>query len=484
MTQLERDLEGDSVLLAERDRYRELFESAPGACLLTDSSGLIVEANSIAGELLGIPHKRLVGKPIAIFIPVENRKQFRRTLLKLNRNTAAAEWQLELVSRDERRFDAVLNAAPALGGGLRWTIQDISERVAVERHLRTLASALEERVLERTDELERERARLEAVVDQLPVGLVIVEARSGHAATMNEEASSDHGHGRGAVEQLPLERTLVDGEAVFGERLEFHDAEHGSIVVLFSAAPVRERSGLIASAVATLQDITRVERRERAEREFVTNAAHELQTPLAAITSAIEVLEAGAKDSEDRDRFLAHIDREAQRLTGIVRSLLTLARAQTGHEQPRSELLELCPLLEGTAERMEPAEGVEVVIDCPHDLAVLANRDLLEQTISNIVSNAVKYTNEGSIRLVGFRAANDVEITVEDTGSGIAEEELPRVFDRFYRAAESRGGFGLGLAIAHASVETMGGELKISSQPGEGTIVSFTLPTRATLVGP
>ncbi len=403
MTQLERDLEGDSVL-AERDRYRELFESAPGACLLTDSSGLIVEANSIAGELLGIPHKRLVGKPIAIFVPVENRKQFRRTLLKLNRNTAAAEWQLELVSRDERRFDAVLNAAPALGGGLRWTIQDISERVAVERHLRTLASALEERVLERTDELERERARLEAVVDQLPVGLVIVEARSGHAVTMNDEATRIMAIFEGAIEQLPLERTLVDGEAVLGERLEFHDPERGSMAVLFSAAPVRERSGLIASAVATLQDITPVERRARAEREFVTNAAHELQTPLAAITSAIEVLEAGAKDSEDRDRFLAHIDREARRLSGIVRSLLTLARAQTGQEDPRSELLELSPLLEAIAERIEPAEGVEVVIDCPHDLAVFANRDLLEQTISNIVSNAVKYTIEGSIRLIGTLA--------------------------------------------------------------------------------
>jgi signal transduction histidine kinase len=215
------------------------------------------------------------------------------------------------------------------------------------------------------------------------------------------------------------------------------------------------------------------------EREFITNAAHELQGPLAAILSAVEVLQAGAKDKPERDRFIEHIERETRRLDRITKALLTLARAQTGVEPPRSELIDLAPMLEAIAERMEPATGVEIVVECPLELALVSNRELLEQAISNVVRNSVKYTEQGTIKLVAEPLDDRVLVVVADTGVGIPDEALPRVAERFYRAEASREGFGLGLAIVQAAMKVLDGELNIRSTFGQGTTVTMSLPTRA-----
>ena len=222
---------------------------------------------------------------------------------------------------------------------------------------------------------------------------------------------------------------------------------------------------------------------ERAEREFVTNAAHELQSPIAAIMSAVEVLQAGAKDTDERDLFIEHIQREAQRLDRLTRALLTLARAQTHVEEPRSEVIDLCPMLHAIAERMEPARGVFLAVDCPEDLALVSNRELLEQTISNVVRNAVKYTEEGSIRLIAEPRDGRVDVSIVDTGIGIPEEAQPRVVERFYRADSSKEGFGLGLSIVQAAMVLLGGDLEVASEGlGHGTTVTMSLPLRATRI--
>jgi two-component system sensor histidine kinase VicK len=350
------------------------------------------------------------------------------------------------------------------------------------RHEPPGTSALEERVLERTDEVERQRAHLETIVEQLPVGVVIVEASSESIDTMNDEAKRILESVGGSIDQLPLERTLIEGAVVTEERIEFRHPQQGLLTLEFSAAPVRDRSGGIVSAVAVIQDITMRERNEQAEREFITNAAHELQGPVAAIASAAEVLQAGAKDTADRDLFLEHIDREALRLARITRALLTLARTQTNIEEPSAELIVIGPLLELIADRMEPAQGVELNVDCPGDLAVLSNRELIEQAVSNVISNSVKHTKEGSILVTGVEKEGFVEIGVADTGGGIPEEVLPRVFDRFYRGDVRDEGFGLGLAIVRASVEAVQGELVIDSKVGVGTTVTIRVPSAATMV--
>jgi signal transduction histidine kinase/HAMP domain-containing protein len=229
-------------------------------------------------------------------------------------------------------------------------------------------------------------------------------------------------------------------------------------------------------ALLVVDDLTEQERRELAEREFVSNAAHELRTPLTTIIGAIEVLQAGAKeDPTERDRFLAHIEREAGRLARLARAMLTLARAHSGQEQPRAEAVELAPLLRDVAAGLRPHTGVAVDVEVTDGLSVEANRDLLEQALRNLGENAAKHTARGSVILRAYSDGNTVTVEVEDSGPGISPEVQRHVFDRFYRGERDAHGFGLGLAIVRESVRTLGARIELDSSPGEGTVFRILL---------
>jgi two-component system, OmpR family, sensor histidine kinase ResE len=230
-------------------------------------------------------------------------------------------------------------------------------------------------------------------------------------------------------------------------------------------------------AVLVLSDISERERRERAEREFVANAAHELRTPIAVIASAVDVLQQGAKAvPEDRDRFLAMIRHQTNRLGRLVRVLLVLARAQTRQEALRLERVELRPLLAEIAAELDHPDDVSVEVSCPEETAVLAEPDLVAQVLANLAWNAVKHTERGKILLAARPSANgSVVIEVTDTGTGIPPAEQERIFDRFYTGDESRTGFGLGLPIVRDAVRALGGVVEIESEPGRGTTARVTL---------
>jgi signal transduction histidine kinase/HAMP domain-containing protein len=229
-------------------------------------------------------------------------------------------------------------------------------------------------------------------------------------------------------------------------------------------------------ALLVVDDLTEQERRELAEREFVSNAAHELRTPLTTIIGAVEVLQAGAKeDPAERDRFLAHIERESGRLARLARAMLTLARAHSGQEQPRVEAVELGPLLREVAAGLRPHAGVRVDVEVTGGLAVQANRDLLEQALRNLGENAAKHTAHGSVTLRAYGDSTTITVEVEDSGPGISPEVQRHVFDRFYRGERDAHGFGLGLAIVRESVRSLGGRIELDSSPGEGTVFRILL---------
>jgi signal transduction histidine kinase len=213
-------------------------------------------------------------------------------------------------------------------------------------------------------------------------------------------------------------------------------------------------------------------------REFVRNAAHQLRTPLTGITTAIEILQAGAKNvPQDRDRFLEHIERHAGRLTRVARGLLTLARAQSGEQLLRLEFVELLPMLQSLAADAETDRGVTVEASCPPSLAALAERNLMHEALSALVDNAVAHTREGTVQLVAREVDGRVEIDVHDNGPGILPEHRARIFEPFYRALEFGDGYGLGLAIAAQAAAAMDGELTASARPEGGTTFSIRLPS-------
>jgi two-component system sensor histidine kinase VicK len=330
--------------------------------------------------------------------------------------------------------------------------------------------------------LEAERDRLRRLLEQLHEGVVAVDRdlsvqfanrmarqmlRAGlHAGRPLPEPWPQLSLGRLAEGLFDPEASLVHGRVSDGERT------HAVVGI-----PPSPGSSL---AVLVFTDVSERERRERAEREFVANAAHELRTPLAALASAVEALESGAKDApEERDRFLELIGRQVNRLGRLARALLVLARAQTRQEALRLEPVGLRPLLEEVASGLNPRDGVDVSVLCPPGLSALGHRDLLLQAISNLAHNAVKHTERGTITLAA-RSAGDGSVTIEvaDTGTGIPAGEQERIFDRFYSGdRETREGFGLGLAIVREAVRALGGIVEVDSQPDAGTSVRVILAT-------
>jgi PAS domain S-box-containing protein len=267
-------------------------------------------------------------------------------------------------------------------------------------------------------------------------------------------------------------RCLELGRAQLGEFRLRHRDGHSLVLDGALATIAVDASQLL---LVTAREVTD---RVRAEREFVANAAHELLTPLAAMHAALEVLQAGAKDvAEDRDAFLADLSREVDRLGRLAHALLVLARVQATGESLHRSRVELRPLMLEVAETLGARTHVPIEVAC-NGTAVLAERDLLERALSNLVANAIAHTRQGSIVLTAERPNHgQVGIEVRDTGCGMPPALRARAFERFYRVgARGDGGFGLGLSIVQEIMRVLDGSVEIESELGVGTAVRLVLP--------
>jgi signal transduction histidine kinase len=328
--------------------------------------------------------------------------------------------------------------------------------------------------------IEGERDRLHTLLERLHEGVVTVDD-SLTVQFANSEARRVLGGRLAEGDALPdpwqsfslreFAAGLFDSHASSAQAHVRADDERALALVGIPAQPEGD------TVLIVLEDLTEQERRELAEREFVSNAAHELRTPLTTIIGAVEVLQAGAKDDPaQRDRFLAHIEREGARLARLARALLTLARSHSGQERPRVEAVPLGELLQEVADDLRPLEGVAVEVDCPPELLASVNRDLLEQVLRNLGENAAKYTPSGRVVLRAYTQGTSLLVEVEDSGVGMTAETQQHVFDRFYRGqGRDAEGFGLGLAIAREAVRSLDGHLQLDSAPGEGTRVRIVL---------
>ncbi|MGE5274686.1 MAG: sensor histidine kinase [Verrucomicrobiota bacterium] len=434
----------------------------PGSALVTVSfrKDLVAEAGLLHAEILRAAGLAvLVGAVVGLLVAVLIAARLRRIA-----STAAA---IEAGSFETELRPGVLHDEV---GGLAATIDRMRGR------LRESFAALES-----------ERDRLRTLFEQLQEGVVAVnpglEVELANRAAHRIFAGSPLAEGAPLPEPWPdfeirtLARTLFeDGAGISQARVSPDDERTYSVVGMPSGYGTD-------MALLVVSDVSARERRERAEREFVTNAAHELRTPLAAITNAMEALQLGAKeDADDRDRFLALIDRQTTRLGRLVRALLDLARTQTRQETLQLGSVPLRPVIEQAIDGIEPADGVDIDVSCPKALAALGQRSLLEQVVANLVANAVKHTERGRIMVAADRLdSSEVQIRVSDTGSGIWPADQERVFDRFFQTSNGRqDGFGLGLAIVREAVQALGGVIEIDSAPGRGTVVRVRLAAART----
>jgi len=273
--------------------------------------------------------------------------------------------------------------------------------------------------------------------------------------------------------------------AVSGQRQTVRCGPIRGRYVVVTVSPLVHSAGP-PGLLLVAHDTTETVQYQELRKEFVANVSHELRTPLTFIKGFVETLQDGAlKDPVKGPEYLATIEKHVNQLTNLVTDLLEISRLESRSGGPRRQSVKLAELLNKAAEMMSPAarkKEQSLLVDLPVDLPdVSGDPDYLERAVANLLDNAVKYTPaKGAIRLSAKADAASVAIVVSDNGIGIPAQDLPRIFERFYRVDKSRsremGGTGLGLAIVKHIAQAHGGTVEVSSEAGKGSTFRIVLP--------
>ncbi len=353
-------------------------------------------------------------------------------------------------------------------------------------------NVMSQRLAEQFDQVEKDRQQLRAVLSGMVEGVVAIDAEqrilfANDRAARLLEFSAPVAVGRKLWEVVrwpsiqEVVRRAQDTGDPFREELAWNGPSVKSLAV--HVAPLSGPPG--RGVVLVVHDITELRRLERVRQEFVANVSHELKTPLAVITASVETLLDGAVDDADnRLTFLEQIDEQARRLHNLILDLLSLTRIESGDEMFELGAVELAPAVSACLERHRArAEGRKLTMTAANtnDTFVWADDEAVGTILDNLVDNALKYTPEGGRIDVRWHTDDRyVCLEVEDTGIGIPERDLPRIFERFYRVDKARsremGGTGLGLSIVKHLVQAMKGSVVATSRLGHGSTFHVRLP--------
>ena len=338
-------------------------------------------------------------------------------------------------------------------------------------------------------DLESEQSLLAIAMDTMADGVIVLDPENrirftNRAAEWFAAADRRDSLGR-PLSEVVRDHELLQLAARSSETRQIHQAEimllHQRLFLNVIATPISGERG--EGVLLTLQDVTRLRQVETTRREFVSNVSHELRSPLASVRAMVETLEGGAlRDPDVALDFLGRIESDIQRMTTLVDELLELSRLESGqmpiHLAPLS-VSEVAGEIVARFEGPAAAAGVKMGMDLPPDLPyVMAETGKLDQILTNLLENALRFTPEGGrVDVSASTGRRWVKLTVSDTGIGIPSEHLPHVFERFYKVDRSRrdGGTGLGLAIAKHLVQAHGGDISVSSTEGQGSSFDLTL---------
>jgi two-component system phosphate regulon sensor histidine kinase PhoR len=365
----------------------------------------------------------------------------------------------------------------------------------------TLARAfnhMSERLAEQFAQLAEDRAQLRMILGGMVEGVVALDAgqrilfANERAAELLEfRPSAATGRKLWEVVRRRSLRELVERALAGPEPQREELTLNGPVVRSLTVHAARLPGYPPRGAVLVLHDTTELRRLERVRQDFVANVGHELKTPLAVIKACVEtLLDGAAEEPEHRDRFLGQVGDQADRLHALILDLLSLARIESGEEVFQLGAVPVGPVVTACLERHRAraeAKGQRLEAVPPADPAadvVWADEEAVGEILDNLVDNAVKYTPDGGTIRVRWRGEDgQVGLEVQDTGIGIPEQDLPRIFERFYRVDKARsrelGGTGLGLAIVKHLAQAMRGSVRATSRLGEGTTFHVRLPRAA-----
>lgn len=335
------------------------------------------------------------------------------------------------------------------------------------------------------DVLNTQRQEISTVINTISEGLIEVDGE-GNIRIANPAAAEVFGFEGNDLLGAPLEiiggcPELVEGIARAARGDDVVEVfQYRERIVLMHARPLPDNGGA-GGAVLILRDVTREKRMEQAQRDFISNASHELRTPVASLKGYLELLHNGAMQKEDvRDHFLSQMRAVVTRLQHLLDDLFTLAQIDVGRIElslEKEQAADIVSEVGAVAEPLAAVAGLELITESVSDLGlVLCDRNRIVEVLVGFVDNALKHTGKGGIVTIFARkSSGGVSFGVSDTGAGIERDVLPRIFDRFFTERSSRGS-GLGLSIAREIIEAHESRISVDSAPRLGTTFSFELP--------
>ncbi|MDP8923691.1 MAG: PAS domain S-box protein [Chloroflexota bacterium] len=493
-----------------------VLESAPDyAIVALDQDGRFLTWNEGARKVYGYAAEEMVGKrDLAALHPKEDAGRVRQ-LLRTTARSGKAEAMFDGLRKNGRKFPASVTLGQrrdAEGRPVGYVLitRDITD---LKRSEAQRAQLIEEQAAR--SEAEAARDRLQQVLDVLPEAVVLADAE-GHVLMSNGAVqeitgqrpprNEETGHARFDMlrtdgepyppDEQPLARIVRRGEIVRGEQvLVRHVTKEEPVPVLVNGAPLRDARGELAGGVMVFQDISPIKDLAAQKDAFLAAASHDLKNPLTSIKARAQMLQRRAARVEGADGLalldgLRAIDQTTTRITSMINELLDVARLQMGRplllDRETMDLVELARQVVADYQPATDRHELRVEVETTQSVGEW-DRPRLERVLSNLVSNAIKFSPDGGRITVRVREerrddADWVALDVQDQGVGIPADDLPHVFERFFRGSNVTGtieGTGLGLAGACQIVEQHGGSLTVESREGKGSTFTVRLPLQA-----
>ncbi|HVW10837.1 MAG TPA: PAS domain-containing sensor histidine kinase [Bryobacteraceae bacterium] len=497
---------GKTPISEAEQRLGELLESAPDAILEFDGDGHIVLLNRMAEQLFGYTRQELVGRTVEDLVPENVRAAHVRHrsgyMAHPVTRPMGASLQLEARRKDGSHFPVEISLSPGTGSRVTAIVRDLTERRRIERRFGALLDSAPDAILELDAEgrilvLNRMAERLFGYTREELLGQCV-------DALVPDALRGSHQQHRTQYFNHPVTRPMGAGLNLEARR---KDGSHFPVEISLSPT----KSGQELRVTAIIRDITErkqmesqlrlvqekyiaglelrnreAEQANRLKTEFLSNMSHELRSPLHTIIGFAELLaeQTSGPLNDTQKRFITHVHRDSLHLLDLINDLLDLSKIEAGRIELRRESLPLAMVLEDAVASIRPraeAKSLEILVVAPPTISILADRLRVRQILHNLLSNAVKFTQKGGrITLSAIGREQFAEISLTDTGIGIAEDQHEAVFDKFFQVrATARGhqqGTGLGLAITKRLVEQHGGTIWLRSQPGKGSCFTFSIP--------